>query len=167
MKLLIVRHGVAEDPAAFHDAGGADRDRPLTKVGRRKFRRGVAGLRTLVPKLDWIATSPLVRAVQTGEILAEAYEKVKTTQISALVPNKNPRSVLQWLQKHPADACIAVVGHEPQLGLLASWLLTGLQHSFMPLKKGGACLLEFDDGPKPGRATLSWSLRPSHFRKLG
>jgi len=61
---------------------------------------------------------------------------------------------------------VAVVGHEPYLAFLAGWLLTGRHESFVELKKGGACLLEFDDPPAAGNATLVWSIAPAQLRTL-
>jgi hypothetical protein len=46
-------------------------------------------------------------------------------------------------------------------------MLTGLQESFIEFKKGGACLLDLGENPKPGRAKLEWLIKPSHLRTLG
>jgi hypothetical protein len=46
-------------------------------------------------------------------------------------------------------------------------MCTGLQESFIRLKKGGACLLRLNPDIKPGRATLLWSLAPAQLRGLG
>ena len=62
---------------------------------------------------------------------------------------------------------VALVGHEPQLGLFVSWMLTGLQESFVQMKKGGACLLELKEQVWPGRGRLLWSLAPAQLRALG
>jgi hypothetical protein len=47
-----------------------------------------------------------------------------------------------------------------------SWALTGLQESFVELKKGSACMLRFDEDLKPGRAKMLWLLKPSQLRAL-
>ena len=62
---------------------------------------------------------------------------------------------------------VVLVGHEPHLGVFVSWLLTGLQESFVELKKGSACLLEFEKDVKPGRARLLWAMKPGQLRELG
>ena len=76
-------------------------------------------------------------------------------------------ALLKWLQAQRPDATVALVGHEPQLGTFAGWMCTGLQESFLSLKKGGACLLRLKADVKPGRATLVWSLAPRQLRALG
>ena len=81
MRLLIVRHAIAEDRVAFAATGKDDDERPLTEEGRSRMEQGARGLRQLVPALDLVATSPLVRAVQTAEILAGAYEGVAIEQV--------------------------------------------------------------------------------------
>jgi len=45
--------------------------------------------------------------------------------------------------------------------------LTGRKPSFISLKKGAACLLEFREQPKACGAKLVWALAPSQLRQLG
>jgi phosphohistidine phosphatase len=47
-----------------------------------------------------------------------------------------------------------------------SWLLAGRNESFITLKKGAACMIEFDRAPAKSGATLSWALTPAQLRKL-
>jgi phosphohistidine phosphatase len=70
MKLLIIRHAVAEERDAWANTGKSDDERPLTTEGRGKMARNARGLREGVPSVDLVATSPLVRARQTAEIVA-------------------------------------------------------------------------------------------------
>lgn len=169
MRVLVIRHAIAEDSRQFAGTGREDGARPLTKEGRAKMREGAAGLARLAPKLDALATSPLARAIETAEIIARAYGAgcPPVTQVAALTPTKPVNALLHWLQGQPPAATVAVVGHEPHLGVFVSWLLTGLQESFIELKKGSACLLELEKEIKPGRAKLLWALKPGHLRDLG
>src|SRR5262249_13449288 len=64
--VVLVRHGRAEDEHPAGDAAGA-----LSAGGRREFRAHARELRRGL-RIEAIATSPLVRAVQTAEILADA-----------------------------------------------------------------------------------------------
>ena len=63
---FLVRHGAAEDRHALGDDA-----RALTAEGRTELRKLARELSSEL-ELTAIATSPLVRAVQTAEILAEA-----------------------------------------------------------------------------------------------
>jgi phosphohistidine phosphatase len=166
MKLLVIRHAIAEDPEAFAKTGEDDALRPLTKAGRKKMRRAAKGIHRLVPNLDVLASSPLVRAIQTAEIVASRYQGLQTIQIAQLTPRKPLQALQQWLATQPADATVGLVGHEPHLGTFVSWMLTGLQESFVIFKKGGACLLEITGEVRAGRAKLHWFLKPSQLRKL-
>jgi phosphohistidine phosphatase len=166
MRLLIVRHGIAEDIQEFGRKGRPDALRPLTDAGHRKMRRAARGLHHLVPELSLLASSPLTRAVQTSKILARRYPDLKTVQIAALSPRKPVAHILEWLQKNKSAGAIALVGHEPHLSMLVGWMVTGLKESFITFKKGGAALLEIEGDPGPGRAKLAWLLKPGQLRDL-
>src|SRR3989442_14427769 len=73
MRLLVVRHAIAEDREAFARSHKDDSTRPLTPDGRRKMERAALGLKELVPELDVLAASPYKRAIETAEIIAAAY----------------------------------------------------------------------------------------------
>ncbi len=70
MRLLVVRHAIAEDREAFARSHKDDSTRPLTPDGRRKMERAALGLKELVPELDVLAASPYKRAIETAEIIA-------------------------------------------------------------------------------------------------
>ena len=87
-------------------------------------------------------------------------------QIAALSPRKPPAALVDWLNAHPPDATVAIVGHEPHLSTFLCWLLTGLQESFVVLKKGGAALIEVSNPVTAGRAKLHWLVKPSQLRGM-
>jgi phosphohistidine phosphatase len=161
MDLLVVRHGQAEPRAD----GGSDAERRLTEDGRKKLRRSARGLHKLVPELAGLASSPLLRAVETAQILSEVYGGLGIEQTSVLEPDADPKQLGEWLAGQSA-ATLAIVGHEPLLSQAVSWFLSGLRSSFVELKTGGTCLLRFPDEIGPGRAALLWALPPWPLRKL-
>jgi phosphohistidine phosphatase len=167
MKLLVIRHAIAEDREEFARTGRPDALRPLTDEGRKRMRRAARGLRRVAPQIGLLAASPLTRAVQTADILAQEYRGVERVRVPELAPEEVPDALVPWLRQREAGSVVAVVGHEPHLGFLLGWLLTGRHQSFVELKKGAACMLEFDDPPAAGNAVLLWSLPPSHLRLLG
>ncbi len=165
MELLIVRHAAAVDPvpgAELEDAA-----RPLTPKGKRQMRRIVDGIATIVDDIQAIGHSPLVRAERTADILASAYNGVSQHEVKGLAPSGDRDDVLSWMQEQGENDTLAVVGHEPHLGLLASWLLAAPFNHFMEFSKGGACLLNWQDYPTAGNAWLQWALTPGQLRKLG
>jgi len=137
MNLLVIRHAIAEDKEVFASTGRDDDLRPLTEAGRRKMRRAAAGLRVLIPRLTVLASSPLVRARETAEIVAPAFRVSRAEMVEALRPDRPFDAFLYWLRRQPNDedeGAIAVVGHEPHLGGLVTWLMTGTTESRLELK---------------------------------
>jgi phosphohistidine phosphatase len=165
MKLLLIRHAIAEEQEDFARTGKDDRLRPLTDEGRKKMKQAARGLKGLVPEIDLLATSPLTRAAQTGAIVDSVYGGLKEVEIEELAPETTPDAFLRWLRKQKEEV-VAAVGHEPSISLILSWLLTGNERRIHAFRKGGACLLEFPGEPAAGTATLIWALTPSQLRGL-
>jgi phosphohistidine phosphatase len=164
MQLVIIRHAIAEERETW--APRDDSLRPLTADGKKKMKESAKGLHALVPRFDVLATSPLTRAMQTAQILAKVYEKPAPTVVDVLSPGQRPAAVVAWLRTQSAHKTVAVVGHEPGLGSLASWLTAGSERSFLDLGKGGACFVELPERIEAGEAMLAWVLRPSQLRAL-
>ena len=161
MQLLIVRHADAGDAEEFSKTGKPDSERPLSAKGRKQIRVAAKALVDLVPDVAVIVTSPYVRAVETHDALRAAYGKgVESATTETLEPERPPDAFARWLRDRAETEVIAAVGHEPHLGTLVTWLMTGSEDSRVQLKKGGACLLEFEDDPKKGNAMLRWLLTP-------
>ncbi len=90
-----------------------DEARALTPEGRAAFRQHARKLARLTP-LTGIVTSPLVRAVQTAEILAEALGLERVEVHPALLPR--PRAHKRILSlAHELGPGWALVGHNPSL----------------------------------------------------
>lgn len=165
MRLLLLRHAIAEEREDFAKTGKDDRLRPLTDEGRKKMKQGAKGLRRILPDVGLLATSPLTRAAQTGAIVDSVYGGLKEVEIAELAPDADPADFLRWLRKQKAET-IAAVGHEPSISLVLSWLLTGTERRLFFFRKGGACLLELSDEAAAGAATLVWALTPAQLRDL-
>jgi phosphohistidine phosphatase len=167
MELLVIRHGPAGKKAAWAETGEPDEARPLTARGRKRTKAAARGLAAEMGGVDVIATSPLVRAAETAEIVAKALGGAEPVALDALRPERRPDELLEWLRSLDAGATAAVVGHDPHLSFLVGWLLTGRDDAFVELKKPGTVLLRFDDPPSGGNALLLWALAPRHLRALG
>ena len=167
MQLLVVRHAIAEDREAFAATGRDDSERPLTAEGRRRFRKAARGLRELVPTLDVLASSAFARAVQTADVLASLYGVGDVARLRELGPEARPAALLPWLRAQRGRALVAVVGHEPHLSGLVAFLLGARSGAFLDLRKGGACLVDLGEDPRPGQAALRWLLTPGQLRKIG
>jgi len=157
MKLYVIRHAIAADPIE----GQRDSARPLTKEGRRKFEGVVEGLAALDIEFDLVLHSPLLRAVETAELMNE---RVKgKLRVSGRMAEPPSHTLLESL----AGESVAVVGHEPYVSELVAWLVAGerqLARAF-PFKKGGVAMLE--GTPKPGEMFLASVLTPAQLRAIG
>ena len=161
MQVLIIRHADAESEAK------TDELRPLSSKGKADMWKNAQGLKTIVPQIDRIAHSPLLRAQQTAEIIAQVYSAAPLEILPPLAPNHSMTAILTYLQQQSSIApMVALVGHEPILGQLATWLLTEQVSHWMPLKKGAVCSLEFPNQIEVGQAILTWMLRPKQLRQL-
>jgi phosphohistidine phosphatase len=167
MNLLVVRHAIAADPAEYAREHPDDAGRPLTPEGLKKMKRVARGLRSLVPDVDLLATSPYTRARETADILAAVYKPVTPVVVPVLAPGQPAADVGRWLEGARRHDTVAIVGHEPGLSRIVSWLLAGGERSFVELKKSAACLLAIPDTIGAGCATLRWALTPGQLRDLG
>ncbi len=166
MRLLVVRHAIAEDREAYARSHRDDAGRPLTSEGRRKMEGVALGLRQLVPAIDLLAASPFRRALDTAEIIAQAYDGQQVERVSELAPGAGVDRFLSWLKGLGPRPTVAVVGHEPDLSRIVCTLLANANGPFLELRKGAACLLEFSGAIGKGAATLDWFLGPKHLRRL-
>jgi phosphohistidine phosphatase len=166
LELLVIRHAIAEDKAAFAKSGRPDTERPLTKRGRTIMARVAKGIRREVRSIDVLAASPLVRAAQTAAVVAKEYGSRYVETVSALAPGRAPSELATWLRTHRDADVVAIVGHEPHLGALVTWLMCGSRSSHVELEKGGACMLELSGALGARSARLRWALTPEVLTKL-
>ena len=139
MRLYLVRHALAED----HNPAG-DAERALTPKGRLRMAEEAKGLRDLKVRPEIILTSPLRRALETATIVAEESGGIRVELLHELGPGPHgPADVLAALQPYNNLKEIALVGHLPALGELASFMLTGSTSDCqIELKKGAVACLE-------------------------
>lgn len=133
MSILLVRHGEAVAATA------GDRERFLTLRGRAETLAVGKRLAAMGHAPMAIVTSPLVRAVQTAEILAHAlsFDGIVSTD-AALEPEADPAEALRRI---PGGAGLTlVVCHEPIVRGIAA--LLARQPSFAPFRTSGAVLFE-------------------------
>jgi phosphohistidine phosphatase len=167
MKLLVIRHGIAMDKDEFAKTGQSDDLRPLTAEGTREMRQVADGLRAEIEKLDLLATSELVRAVQTADIVAAGYELDAPEITTSLAPDTPLEEFEKFCAGLGKKKVIAAVGHDPHLSSLVTWLLAGQREPRIRLGKGGACLLDFESEPRRDSGTLNWLLTPRQLVARG
>ena len=129
MDLILWRHADAED-------GKPDLERRLTDKGRKQAARVAKWLRERLPQDYRLISSPAARAQQT----AEALETPKI--VEALAPGASARDILKAAQWPDYDGVVIVVGHQPDLGRVAAYLVSGANVEWS-LKKGALWWLTY------------------------
>jgi phosphohistidine phosphatase len=163
--IYLVRHAIAA-PAA---AGTSDGDRALTPEGERKMRGVAAGLKRLGIAPDVVLSSPLRRAVETAAVVAQVLGLEAPVEVYLpLAPGHEAIEVLKGLRPHRAAHELMLVGHEPDMGLLASQLLTGSPtRAPLPFKKGAVAAIRVDAIPPRGAGELLWFMGQKQLRAGG
>ncbi len=157
MQLLLVRHAEAVDVG---DGVDRDSDRHLTPHGLRSAANLAEKLRGRV-QLDAVVCSPFVRAKQTAEpLLALAPAGSELVYCPQLVPMyQDPDAVAEQVAALRVRS-VAVVGHLPDLGVFAGWLLGGGAVEF---DRGTAAMVHLDRGVTEGGGSLRWLLSPEWY----
>lgn len=167
MKLILIRHAIAEDREDFARSGEPDELRPLTADGKLRMKQTARGLREIVDDLDVLATSPLTRAVQTANIVARQYKNLPPAVVSSLAPGQEFEEFADWIKRLDDVQTVGAVGHEPHISALAAWFIAGSAQPFFEMKKGSAAMLEFSADVREGGAQLRWLLSPAQLRLIG
>jgi phosphohistidine phosphatase len=151
MKLYLVRHAAAVERTAAISEG----KRYLTPEGRAFFRKTA---RTMLGKEidpDLIITSPLLRAVQTADILAETLSYCGPLVVrEELQPGFAIPALQRFLNEFRTVNGLVLVGHEPDLSGIAAALLS-LPYG-LSFKTGTAVKLKIDTAELPASATFKW-----------
>ncbi len=147
MELLLLRHGIAEERAPDRP----DRGRRLTRLGRERSSVVLQRIVAMGLVADQLVSSPLIRARETAELAVAAGFAAALVEDHCLAPGADPLPLLRswWATAASGDRSgnrLALVGHEPDLGLLACQLI-GAVPGALSLKKAGLALLRF---PAPG-----------------
>lgn len=111
----------------------------LSAEGRQKCRQVGRVLRENGVVFDAVVTSPLMRAVQTAEILADAVDYLGVIESHlAFSPGTLPRIAMEHILQRGAS--VAVVGHEPGISDLAAFLVG--RPGFAPFRTAQVSLFE-------------------------
>ncbi len=152
MKLFLIRHAEAIDYET--ESVRTDELRFITPKGRKISSTVFKSLKDYLLDLDKVFTSPLIRAVQTAEVLASTLKYKHDVEIAnELLLNGSVAKVAQLLKRNTVFNSIALVGHEPLISLLIEGLSDKKEPNFQ-FKKSGVCYIEFD--PDKGNGLFQW-----------
>jgi phosphohistidine phosphatase len=129
MELILWRHADAAE-------GEPDLERRLTTKGRKQAARVAKWLLARLPSRFTVLVSPARRAQETAFALGVAFKTYPT-----LAPGAGIEEIVAAAGWPDAKKPVIVVGHQPDLGRAAAYLVSGARTSWS-LKKGGLWWLE-------------------------
>jgi phosphohistidine phosphatase len=151
MKLIVVRHAAAVE----RSPGISEETRYLTPEGRVFFRKTARTMLKNGVEPGLILTSPLLRAVQTADVLVEtlAYSGPFIVR-DELRPGFNRKALEKLLDDYRTVDELVLIGHEPDLSTLIAYLVS-LPDGFN-FKKGAAVKLKLDPSKLPVSTAFKW-----------
>jgi phosphohistidine phosphatase len=148
VRVTLIRHAEAGDDAP------RDESRALTVKGRADARRLGRALDGRGVRFSLVITSPLVRAVQTAEIVAAAVKYRRRVMASDLLLPEGPVSkVVAFLRSAAGENGVALVAHEPILSALVAALTDRARYP--ALRKAEALRIRLPEGAT-GTGQLRW-----------
>ncbi len=153
-RVYFLRHGKAASRTGWT---GDDGLRPLTPEGAEELREEARALKALGLSVEAIVTSPLVRARQTADIVAEVLGlQDVVTEDERLAHGFDLRALAKIAAAHPEADYLMVVGHEPEFSEAVGQLIGG---GAVAMKKGGLARVDLAEGSLK-RGVLAWLLTP-------
>jgi len=147
MRIYLVRHG----DAVPEEEAGSDRDRWLSARGREHARVLGRLLREQRLEPDVILSSPLPRAVQTAELLAQSLDYLgMVTSLRCLEPSAQPRVAATEIMARGLS--VLVVSHEPAISSLGAYLMS--RPAFPQFRTAQCCAIEDGKPTFTARADL-------------
>ncbi len=121
-RLTILRHAKAELP----EQHPSDFVRPLTKRGEKDALITAAFLAQLDPRIDWILSSPALRAEQTAKVVLKRLSGNVPLMVDAQIYEADAGQLLMLLRAIPPEVEHALlIGHNPALESLVAGLCSG------------------------------------------
>jgi phosphohistidine phosphatase len=157
VNIYVIRHA---DALALGERGiTQDAERPLSEEGELQARSIGTGLQRKGIHLDKMVTSPFLRARQTVEGILRGWETAppEVHTCPHLVPDGKPKKLAKFLRGLSCDN-VAVVGHQPHLGIFTAWLI-GSKKAQIDIAKAGAACVNCDE-PRKGAGLLRWLVPP-------
>jgi len=163
MKLFLIRHAEAIDYET--ESVRSDDLRYITPKGRKTSSTVFKSLKDYFLDLDKVFTSPLVRSVQTAEVLACTLKYKHDVEIAnELLLNGTVSKLQQLLKRNTVFTSIALVGHEPLMSLLVEGLSDKKELNFH-FRKSGVCFIDYDAEKGLGKFEWYYNYKNSEFVK--
>jgi phosphohistidine phosphatase len=160
MNLYLIRHGDAEKISRDVQ----DFNRKLTPEGESILKDAVKNWKTLIPSLDYIISSPYIRAIKTAKIIASEYGILdKFVANDKLSCGSKTDDILEIVNSLDGKN-IALVGHEPDFSNHLSKFISSTV-AFASFKKGAIAKIIFNNKAALSRGVLEFLIPAEIFYK--
>jgi phosphohistidine phosphatase len=161
--LYLIRHA---DALPLGEGGTTDdADRPLSDEGQQQSKALAEAFQRMGLRPAKVLTSPLLRARETAEGMLRHWagtrpEMVECPELKPGFQSKRLARVLRQMDEPSA----ALVGHQPDLGRWAAWLI-GSKKARLEFAKGGVAYIACDEPPRRGAGTLVWLITSEWLKR--
>ena len=153
MRLVLARHGRAGD--APNDA-----DRRLTETGREGVIKVACKLASLGVTGAAVYSSPYLRAMETAAILSQETASGAVTAVPTLESGAPLDELIRIAGSHVRRPLVVLVGHMPDLGVLAAWLAWGTRSRVIEMPVGSAVQFTVESLHPDPKAVMDWMITP-------
>jgi phosphohistidine phosphatase len=163
MDLFVLRHGKA-GPSTN---GSDDSKRALTVDGKNEIRKVAKWMQQKKFRFEVIATSPLTRAYETAEIVAQSLGQKDHIDVwEELGPDGDLDTICYRAAQYSEDSAVLLTGHEPMLSMLISRIISGNDTVSLILAKGGLAKIRNYSYDKRPSGDLQWLLTPGQMLEM-
>jgi len=159
MLIYLLRHADAVQNSSLHDS-----ERPLSDLGKQQASTVGEFLRDRTIGIDAVVSSPLLRAIETSEIVRTITNTSRFETTEYLVPGTR-KSQLYDLINSIRVRSILLTGHEPHLSQTISDLLSGSNGLPIEIKKCSLACLVASEPVRSGHALLQWLMTNEYMAK--
>ncbi len=158
MNVYLLRHAHALDIGK--QGSQSDEERPLSDEGRRQTELVADAVQRLGLKFEQVLSSPLRRALETAQELCRhlGLPPAALGTCDQLEPGGSLKKLMKRLRSLEANE-VVLVGHAPDLGEYAAWLI-GSKRTQLEIPKAALAAIRCDAPPRKGVGTLTWLLTP-------
>ncbi len=155
MNIYLVRHAKAESASGRKE----DSERELTTEGITILKNSIEVWKNYLSKVDFIISSPVLRAVQTAEHIKNNIGfPSDILKDNLLKPGADASDFLHIIKTYKSDNLI-LVGHQPDLSNTISTFL-GYDNFDIPFKPASLAKITFNGKPGPGKGILEIFIPP-------
>jgi phosphohistidine phosphatase len=160
MNIYLIRHGDSEKSYLAK----SDFARKLTPEGIEQVKSAASGWKSLIKSFDYIVTSPLIRALQTAELVAEVFGYKNQIIVEKKISSGSTTEELAEVANSLNKENIAFVGHEPDFSTHVS-NLTSNSGTNIDFKKGAIAKITFHNKVRFSKGVLEFLIPPKVFKE--